>query len=102
MPEASSSEISRLAGEALPLRANRPLVSEAAFCCVISGPALGLRPFAHGGHGGGNRRQPAAPLGAALQAVAQVVPQLADLVCRTRLARQFHQDRKSTRLNSSH
>src|SRR3546814_3500116 len=80
MPDASSSEIGRLAGEALPLRANRPLVSEAAFCWVISGPALGLRPFAHGGHGGGNRRQPAAPLRAALQAVAQVVPQLADLV----------------------
>src|SRR3546814_16417960 len=57
----SNSEISRLAGEALPLRANRLLVSEAAFCWLISGPALGLRLRGHDGQRLGDGRQPPAP-----------------------------------------
>src|SRR3546814_7939600 len=57
----SNSEISRLAGEALPLRANRLLVSEAAFCWLISGPALGLRLRGHDGQRRGDGRQPPAP-----------------------------------------
>src|SRR3546814_12497282 len=45
---------------ALPLRANRLLVSEAAFCWLISGPALGLRLRGHDGQRRGDGRQPPA------------------------------------------